>query len=78
MLYKTYTNIRRKEAPLGRTRVIVICVELVAIWVVYYLLGYLTALEMPLWLTSVALIAVDRLRDAISAQAQRRRDVMRE
>ncbi|MDD9728302.1 hypothetical protein PVW46_00105 [Mameliella sp. AT18] len=53
---------------------IILCLELGVIWLIYLIFGWIAAFEMPLWLSTFIVIAVDRATDAVGDLAQRRRD----
>ncbi|MBY6121624.1 hypothetical protein [Mameliella alba] len=53
---------------------IILCFELGVIWLIYLIFGWIAAFEMPLWLSTFIVIAVDRATDAVGDLAQRRRD----
>lgn len=53
----------RKEALLGRTRLIFITFEVLIIWLIYYLFNLYATTEPPLWAAAAVLIMVDKLTD---------------
>jgi hypothetical protein len=57
------TTIRRKEALLGRTRLIFITFEVLAVWLIYYLFNLFTTTDPPLWAAAAVLILVDKLTE---------------
>ena len=67
-------KIQEKGGALGETRLIILCLELGVIWLIYLFFGWIAAFEMPLWLSTFIVIAVDRATDAVGDLAQRRRD----
>ncbi|GGF79349.1 hypothetical protein SAMN05216376_11494 [Mameliella alba] len=67
-------KIQEKGGALGETRLIILCLELGVIWLIYLIFGWIAAFEMPLWLSTFIVIAVDRATDAVGDLAQRRRD----
>ena len=70
------TNIQEKGGALGGTRIIIICLELACIWLIYLGFGWLAGFELPLWLSTFIVIAVDRATGAVGAFAQRRRELL--
>ncbi len=63
------SNIVGKEVPLGRTHVLILILELALIWAVYTFAAHVMAQEMPLWATSLIIIAIDRTIGAITTVA---------
>jgi len=50
-----------KEVLLGRTRLILYATEFALIWIIYYCFGLAAKVDMPLWLTTLMIVTVDRL-----------------
>ncbi|MBV7394825.1 hypothetical protein [Mameliella sediminis] len=46
------------------------------IWLIYLFFGWLAAFEMPLWLSTFIVIAVDRATSAVGDFARQRRDLL--
>ncbi|MEO1491113.1 MAG: hypothetical protein AAFV19_03045 [Pseudomonadota bacterium] len=57
----------RKEAPLGRTRLIFVCFEVLAVWLIYYLFNLFTTTDPPLWAAAAVLILVDKVTEVTRA-----------
>lgn len=76
MVCLAYSEKQEKGGALGGTRLIILCVELAAIWLIYLGFGWLAAFEMPLWLSTFIVILVDRVTGAVADLAQRRRDAL--
>ena len=76
MLYNRYSNNQEKGGALGGTRIIILCAELIAIWLIYLGFGWLAAFEIPLWLSTFFVIAVDRATSAVADYAQARRAIL--
>lgn len=74
MLSFDHSKHHEKGGALGGTRILILCLELGLIWLVYLSFGYLAAFELPLWLSTLLLIVVDRATDAITSHANRHRD----
>lgn len=66
-----------KGGALGGT-LIIITLELTFVWLVYYIFGLATAHHMPIWLTALLVLLVDRSVNFITTHAQKRRDRLRE
>ena len=60
-----------KGGALGGLRLIILCLELGFVWFVYYLFGWATTYELPIWLTALLVLGVDRLVGLISMLAGR-------
>ena len=73
-----YSEIQEKGGALGGLRVGILCLELGFVWLVYFGFGLATSYEMPIWLTALLVIAVDRTVTFISNTAKDRRDRLRE
>ncbi|MCY4180929.1 MAG: hypothetical protein OXC60_06200 [Litoreibacter sp.] len=53
--------------------VILLCLELLFVWLVYFAFGVATEYELPIWLTALLVILVDRTVTSITAFAKRKR-----
>jgi len=62
-------KLEEKGGALGGTQLILLCCELALIWAIYYAYGLVTSDEMPLWLTTFLVLAVDRLTCALEGAA---------
>ena len=58
----------RKGVPLGKTRVLILCIELFFVWLAYYGLGLATSYEIPLGLAAVLVVITDRFIGFVSAR----------
>lgn len=76
MVWVPIVKIQEKGASLGRTQVVVLCLELGFVWLVYVLFGLVAYYDMPVWLTAMMVVIVDRLVSAITTQAQRKREAL--
>lgn len=54
-------------------RFAILFIELAIIWLVYFWFGFVTAYDMPLWMTTFLVIMVDRTTTAITNIAMRKR-----
>jgi hypothetical protein len=66
-------KIQEKGGALGGLRSVILCLELGFVWLVYYLFGLATAMNLPIWMTALLVVLVDRLVSWISGVAQTRR-----
>ena len=78
MVYNCIHKIQEKGGALGGTHVILVCLELGFVWLVYYGFGLATTYEMPIWLTALLVIIVDRTVTLITTTAKARRDKLRQ
>ncbi|WP_299143845.1 hypothetical protein [uncultured Tateyamaria sp.] len=53
-------------------RLSILCAELAVIWLIYFLFGVATHYDMPIWLTTFLVIAVDRATGFITTIATRK------
>ncbi|MEL6572839.1 MAG: hypothetical protein AAFQ64_14330 [Pseudomonadota bacterium] len=56
----------------------ILCLELGFVWLVYFGFGLATAHNMPIWLTALLVIGVDRTVTFITDYAKRRRDGLKD
>ncbi len=52
------------------------CLELVFVWLVYFIFGLVADYDMPVWLTAMVVVLVDRIIGLISAHAARKRSAI--
>jgi len=56
----------------------ILCLELGIIWLIYFSFGVATHYDMPIWLTTFLVIAVDRATTFITTIATRKRSKLAE
>lgn len=56
----------------------ILCLELGFVWLVYFGFGLATSYNMPIWLTALLVILVDRTVTFITDYAKRRRDGLKD
>ena len=56
----------------------ILCLELGFVWLVYFGFGLTTSYNMPIWLTALLVIVVDRTVTFITDYAKNRRDRLRD
>ncbi|WP_298361171.1 hypothetical protein [uncultured Litoreibacter sp.] len=54
--------------------IIIVCLELLFVWLVYFAFGVATEHNLPIWLTALLVIIIDRTVTSITSLARRRRD----